>query len=312
MLKQKAALRAGAIFVVCALVVAACTPGVTPPTDTYEPTQAETLLPSPGAATTTPETIPTEPTVSTAAVVNGEPILSSYFQNEVLRYRDSLAGIEPFPTDEEINAAVMEYLIEQALLSQAARAGGFVFSDADMQTRLDGLVSELGSGSALTQWMQVNHYDDAEFRQALRLSAEAAWQRDQVISGIPDAVEQVRARQILTTSQADAAGALNSLAAGGSFDDLAWRYSPDSGGELGWFPRGYLLYPQIEEAAFALPVGQYSQVIATDVGYHIILVMERDEAHPLTTDARVALQAKALADWLAQARSTAIIEITLP
>ena len=45
--------------------------------------------------------------------------------------------------------------------------------------------------------MQTNHYDDTEFRLALRLSMEAAWQRDQIAQTVPDSVEQVRAQQIL-------------------------------------------------------------------------------------------------------------------
>jgi len=230
----------------------------------------------------------------------------------VQRYKASFSEGETLPSDAEITKHVLDTLIEQQLLSQAARASGYTFTDQMLEEKIAELLAELGSGSALTSWMQANFYDDSEFRMALRLGSEAAWQRDQIAASISDAVEQVRARQIFTRTAAEAQYALNSLNSGVSFDELAWRYSPDTGGELGWFPRGYLLFPAIEEAAFSLPVGVHSEIIQTDIGYHIIEVMEHVDSYPLTTDAKLSLQAKALADWLQAKRADAQIEITMP
>ena len=57
------------------------------------------------------------------------------------------------------------------------------------------------------------------------------------------------------------------LEAGESFEELAKAYSdcPSSqkGGDLGFFPRGTLVVPEVEEAAFTLSVGQISPVITT-------------------------------------------------
>jgi peptidyl-prolyl cis-trans isomerase C len=263
--------------------------------------------PTPSASPT-----PTPLMVPAAAIVNGEVIPLSYFEHEVQRYKASFSEGETLPSDAEISEHVLDTLIEQQLLSQAARASGYTFTDQMLEEKIAELLAELGSGSALTSWMQANFYDDAEFRMALRLGSEAAWQRDQIAASIPDAVEQVRARQIFTRTAAEAQYALNSLNSGVSFDELAWRYSPDTGGELGWFPRGYLLFPAIEEAAFSLPVGVHSEIIQTDIGYHIIEVMEHVDSYPLTTDAKLSLQAKALADWLQAKRAEAQIEITMP
>ncbi len=263
--------------------------------------------PTPSASPT-----PTPLMVPAAAIVNGEVIPLSYFEHEVQRYKASFSEGETLPSDAEISEHVLDTLIEQQLLSQAARASGYTFTDQMLEEKIAELLAELGSGSALTSWMQANFYDDAEFRMALRLGSEAAWQRDQIAASIPDAVEQVRARQIFTRTAAEAQYALNSLNSGVSFDELAWRYSPDTGGELGWFPRGYLLFPAIEEAAFSLPVGVHSEIIQTDIGYHIIEVMEHVDSYPLTTDAKLSLQAKALADWLQAKRVDAQIEITMP
>lgn len=279
------------------------------PTPQDLPTAAIIPIESPTpSASPTPTPLP----VPAAAMVNGDVIPLSYFEHEVKRYKASFSEGETLPSDAEISEHVLDTLIEQQLLSQAARASGYTFTDQMLEEKIAELLAELGSGSALTSWMQANFYDDAEFRMALRLGSEAAWQRDQIAASIPDAVEQVRARQIFTRTAAEAQYALNSLNSGVSFDELAWRYSPETGGELGWFPRGYLLFPAIEEAAFSLPVGVHSEIIQTDIGYHIIEVMEHVDSYPLTTDAKLSLQAKALADWLQAKRAGAQIEITMP
>ena len=287
----------------------ACDPVQEPPASEFLPSVE---LPTGVVSTQIPEILPTATEVPSPIMVNGESIPLSYYQNEILRYRDSLTEQTIQPTEQDISQTVLNYLVDQQLLSQTARQNGFQVSDQQLQERIDQLVSYLGSGGTLTQWMQTNHYDDPEFRQTLRLSMEAAWQRDQITQTVPDAIEQVRAQQIFASTQAGADRALNSLIAGADFTTLAWDYSPESGGELGWFPRGYLLYPEVEEAAFSLEPGSYSGIIQSEIGFHILLVLEHEAEHPLTTDARVSLQNQALMDWLVQARSSAQIVINLP
>jgi parvulin-like peptidyl-prolyl isomerase len=70
-------------------------------------------------------------------------------------------------------------------------------------------------------------------------------------------------------------------------------------------PRGYLLNSKIEEAAFNLTVGQYSDVIPTDVGFHIVRVLERDPNRALSPDALLSLQELALRKWIEEQRAQA-------
>lgn len=297
-----------AILIAALLLFAGCQKTQTPP---VEPSP-ETVIPTPIASTATATLDPTPTLIPAAAIVNGELIPLNYFNNEVWRYRDSLAGQEVRPDDAQINQAVINYLIEQALLAREAYKNGFTLSEMDLQSRIEELIAELGSQESFSTWLADNHYDDAEFRLALTLAAAAAWQRDQISATIPDAVEQVRARQIFAITPEGAQRALISLNSGTDFGELAWEYSPESGGELGWFPRGYLLYPQVEEAAFSLEVGARSEIIQTEIGYHIIEVQAHEPAHPLTTDARIALQTKALQEWLRAAIANSEIIIQIP
>ena len=55
-------------------------------------------------------------------------------------------------------------------------------------------------------------------------------------------------------------------------------YTADSGGQHEWTTKGALVSQEIDEALFTLKVGQLSNIIESDRGFHIIRVLERKEA----------------------------------
>jgi parvulin-like peptidyl-prolyl isomerase len=116
----------------------------------------------------------------------------------------------------------------------------------------------------------------------------------------------------LLYNEEEANQVLDQLRAGTNFATLAAEYDPVASGDLGWFPSGYLTEPALDQAAFALQAGQYSEVIKTRLGYHILQVIERDPKRLLEPDARQALQEQALGQWLVEQRSQSQIEIYLP
>ncbi|MFN8384071.1 MAG: SurA N-terminal domain-containing protein [Anaerolineales bacterium] len=261
--------------------------------------------PTPELPTFTPAP-PTATPPPSVAIVNGEYITTAEFQAELERYKTAQTARGLSFTDEDANKAVLEDMIAQFLLAQAAREANFNLTEADLQSRIDALVTELGSADALNQWESSHGYDDASFRVALRRSAEAAWMRDKIIADVPASVEQIHLRQILTYNQADAQSALDELNAGTDFDELAALYDPVTLGELGWIPQGYLLDASADEAVFALQAGQYSAIITTDAGFHIFKVIERAD-HPLSPDALLTVQEQALQKWVAEKRASSDI-----
>ena len=80
---------------------------------------------------------------------------------------------------------------------------------------------------------------------------------------------------------------LNKAKHGGNFGDLAKQYSEDStkdkGGDLGWIVRGQTV-PEFEAAAFSLPKGSISDLVKTQYGFHIIQVIDRENARTQTLD----------------------------
>lgn len=267
------------------------------PTNTTEPTS--TSIP----ATATP--------IPMAAIVNGEGITLDEFQAEVSRL-EAASNITGTILASDTNTIVLNDLIDQTLLAQAATENGYVVNDSLIQTRIEALETKLGGAQVLDAWKSAHGYSDQSFASALKRSIGAAWMRDQIMAEVPEKVDQVHVLQILVPSQEEAEQAYSSLQAGKDFLDVAATYDPLTKGDLGWFPRGYLSDQTIEQAAFQLQPEKYSQVIHTKVGYHILYLLERDTQHLLLPDARKALQVKAIQDWINDRRVNSEIQILLP
>jgi len=87
-------------------------------------------------------------------------------------------------------------------------------------------------------------------------------------------MNKIKCSHILIKKQSEALAILERLKQGEKFGKLAKEISIDSGsakrdGSLGYFGRGVMVKP-FEEAAFKLQIGQVSEPIKSEFGYHII------------------------------------------
>lgn len=297
----------GIIFLMMAACDAASETAVVLPssTNTASPATQTLALDSAKPSQTPVLSIPTETPIPLAARVNGEGISLAVYESELARFR-AYSGTR-LATYEE--SKVLQDLIDQVLLAQAAQEAGFYVDKSLLEAR----IQELGlTDQELQEWMTANGYTPDGFRQALTLSMEAAWMRDQVIAAVPATAEQVHARQILLYNSTEAEAVYAQLEAGAAFEILAAEYDPVTKGSLGWFPRGYLNVKELDEVVFGLEIGAYSPVIRTPLGFHIVQLLERNSDQPLTADARRTLQAQALAQWLETKRSRSEIIILVP
>nr|WP_312214808.1 peptidylprolyl isomerase [Clostridioides sp.] len=86
---------------------------------------------------------------------------------------------------------------------------------------------------------------------------------------------------------------------GGDFADLAKKYSQDSsassGGSLGFFGKGQMVEP-FEKAAFSLKVGEVSDLVESQFGYHIIKVTDKKKDETSFEDAKSTIKQSILGE----------------
>ncbi len=210
------------IALLAAAFLAACDGGTSPPTASLVASaQAQpTLTAAPVADTATPTAIPA------IAFVNGEPISLAAYQAELARLQAALSDLTVQATGTpdgtelatENEQRALDALVDQMLLAQGAAEAGFNVDNAVLQERYDRLAAALGSIQALQGWMAENGYTEESFREDLSRAIAAAWMRDQVIAAVPEATEQVHARQILLPTAEEADQALADLRGGKDFN----------------------------------------------------------------------------------------------
>lgn len=86
--------------------------------------------------------------------------------------------------------------------------------------------------------------------------------------------DKIKCTHILVEKQSQALAILERLKKGEKFSELAKELSIDRGsgkrgGDLGYFGRGMMVKP-FEQAAFSLSIGQISEPVKSEFGYHII------------------------------------------
>jgi peptidyl-prolyl cis-trans isomerase C len=106
-----------------------------------------------------------------------------------------------------------------------------------------------------------------------------------------------------------------------TFADAAQKHSQcpsaPKGGDLGYFARKWMVEEPFAKATFALKVGDLSDVVATDYGFHLILVTDRkpgvaSDFEQVKEDVRDCLLEEMRQDVLANLRRTAKVEVRLP
>ncbi|TEU19484.1 MAG: hypothetical protein E3J21_03655 [Anaerolineales bacterium] len=297
-----------------------CGPTEAPPIETTELTLTPEMPTAVETSSPTPTTIPT-PEKPLAARVNGQPILLTDYEKQVAQFETALSdqgldlsGEEGQAALVQIHRQVLEAMINQLLIEQAAAREGTAISDEEVEARIQADIQAVGDESKFEQWLADNNLTHEDYKTILRSELIYGAVFERVTAAVPTSAEQVHVRYILLEGEEEAHKVLAQLQAGGDFTALAQEFSRDestreSGGDVGWFPQGpELMPPEVEAAAFALEVGQTSGVVASQFGYYILQLLERDPDRPLSSEMRQNLKAQTFARWLEEQRASATIE----
>jgi len=247
-----------------------------------------------------------------AAVVNGVVIQEEevnrgllYQQQRMLATTGQVIRPDMMP---EARKMVLENLIDRELLYQQSRKKGISIKDAEVNEQLDRLKKQYPNEQAFKDSMAEDHLteDTVKSRIKMNLAVQQFVEKEfegkvQVTEaeakafydGHPEYFtepETIRASGILikTDVKSDAAKKEEArkkmediqkrVQKGEDFAILAKDFSQDAsaaqGGDLGTIPRGRM--PKaLDDAAFSLKPGEVSNVLETELGFHLIKVHEK-------------------------------------
>ncbi len=190
----------------------------------------------------------------------------------------------------------LDSLISERIINLELKKKGFEITDTDVEAKLQEMIANYGGQEQFDQALASYGYtiNDIKKNISMNMSATKLVGTDITIKEEDiksyfesnkasfDVKEQVNASHILVASEEIAKEVKAKLSAGGDFAALAKEYSTDesnkdNGGALGFFSRGDMV-PEFENAAFSLKVGDISEPVKTQYGYHVIKVVEKKEA----------------------------------
>jgi hypothetical protein len=280
-----------------------------------EPEPSPTITPIP------PTPTPEEPL---AATVNGQPIYLSTFEEALARAEHGLSLVPAAAAegdDTSLRTRVLDMLIELALIEQVALENGIEITPEMVAQQVDELqlvAEEAGGEGSFEAWLQANQWSREAFQEALAFEMLTERVSALITADVPYTVRQVHARYLQVDDAALAQSLYEQIAGGASFAELAREHSLDrttgsEGGDLGYFPEGSLLVPEIEAVAFSLGPGETSDVITattpdgTQTTYYLVQVVDVDPARPLSPDLRAMLLQQRFESWLQERWSQAEI-----
>jgi peptidyl-prolyl cis-trans isomerase C len=233
------------------------------------------------------------------ASVDGRPIRLSDLGAALKALPENLRAL-PFDT---LYPVLVDRLVDhQALVILAKRAG--LEDNPDVRKEIEAAAERVLEGAYLSRVATPKVTDEA---------VRALYNRK--YANRP-ATDEVRARHILVSSEAEARQVLEELRQGADFATLAAKVSKDpdgrKGGDLGFFRREQV-WPAFADLAFSLQPGQIAaNPVQNEYGWHVVKVEERRQvAPPGFAEAEASLRQELLAQAVQQAVEKARSEVII-
>lgn len=184
--------------------------------------------------------------------------------------------------------AALNSLIDMKLVQQEADAASITIIEDDLTDELNAIKLNFPTEQAFNDALAQNGFTEEALRENIRMSAMLRKVLESKTNVTDEAVktyfdenqatlggttDQVRASHILVKTKEEADAIIADLKAGADFAETAKAKSTDGsaaqGGDLDFFGKGQMI-PEFEEAAFALEIGEISEVVPSQYGFHII------------------------------------------
>lgn len=244
--------------------------------------------------------------------VNGEKVTDEQITAEMDRlrphYQQAFADQKPEQQESQLREWSRENVIEQVLFLQEAKKLADQVSDKDVDKEYENVVKQAGDEKKLLEQAGLEQGQADKLKEQLKEQMLRQKLMEKVSSKVNEPSEKeiqkyfdtnierftipemIRASHIVKHPQQnedmeqakqELEGILTQIKNGTDFAELAGEGSdcPDSGGDLGYFPRGKMV-PSFEEVVFKMEPGQVSDVFQTEFGYHIAKVTDKKPSMP--------------------------------
>lgn len=202
---------------------------------------------------------------------------------------------------------VMGYIRSKLIENEAKKIG--VESSKEFQDKINNIKAQLLQQEVIERQVKSKVTDkmiDEEYKK--------------LIDGLKGQHE-VKVSHILVTDKKTADSIKKKLNQGKSFADLAKEYSTDeaskiAGGEIGYIMKGQLV-PEFEDKALAMKIGEVSNPVQTQFGWHLIKVLDkRDVTIPNKEQAipgiKNKLSREAALNYVTELEKAANVKLSLP
>lgn len=202
---------------------------------------------------------------------------------------------------EMYGSQVLDSMITEKIVELEAKKAKISVTDEDVQKELDKMIEQVGGEEMFNYQLAYSGYTMDQMKEELKnyltivkiLEPKIEITDEEINSYFEEnkdrfaQEEEVQASHILVDDEETANKVKKLLDDGGDFAALAKEYSKDgsaqSGGDLGYFTKGEMVQ-EFEDAAFSMEIGQVSEPVKSEYGYHIIKVTDKKEAQEATLE----------------------------
>jgi peptidyl-prolyl cis-trans isomerase C len=269
---------------------------------------------------------------NTLVSINNDVISKKEFEQRLFRETRAMEGTGPLTPAElaPFKQSLLDTMIEARVVLEAARTLSISVTPDELDRKLLALSGEYPAGT-FEQMLTASKTTPDELRRDVkerlviekfftetvfsRLAATEGQVRQYYDEHADEfqEPEKVHGAQIVVVGLDDIKRLQQQLWQGKKFTELAQKFSisPDAkvGGDLGFVARGELP-KQFEDVLFKLGVNQTSEVVASEYGFHLFRVLEKQPARKRElAQVRALIESKLLAQLRASAQAQRVAEL---
>lgn len=197
---------------------------------------------------------------------------------------------------------IVNKLIMEKIVSIETEKMNIDVTPDELAEKVEEFINLAGGQEQYDQFLETSGISNEYYKNSLRLELLSNKHKQEILKGLTikeedakdyfennkDDLVVINPFHILVKTEEEGIEVINRLNKGEDFAELAKEISIDKrsaseGGSLGYFPRGTMI-ADFDQVAFSLEVGEISQLVKTEVGYHVIYLADKKDTFDALSD----------------------------